>query len=389
MTFKVQTYNNIANTGLDRLRQAGCQIVDDASAPDAIILRSHKLQADSVPSSALAIARAGAGVNNIPVADMSERGIVVFNTPGANANAVKELIAAAMLLASRDIVGGVNYAASLDVSQPVEDFNRAIEAEKKRFAGSELFGKTLGVVGLGAIGSLVANMALDLGMKVLGYDPAISVEAAWRLSSRVQKMETLSGLLGGADYVSLHVPDLPKTRGMIDTETLRGFKTGATLLNFARAGIIDEVAVIQALKSGQLGRYVCDFPSPGLMAVPGAICLPHLGASTAEAEQNCALMAAEQLADFLLNGNIRNSVNFPATAMDRNGGVRITFCNENVPRVLGDVLGLLADANNNVIDLVNRSHDTVAYNIIDVEDEPGELLEAIAAVPHVTRVRRL
>ncbi len=388
--FRIRTYNQISSKGLERFPRDRYQIGPDIEEPEGYVLRSHKLHGQEIPATLLGVARAGAGVNNIPVAEYSERGVVVFNTPGANANAVKELVLTGMLLASRDIFTGMSYVQGL--TDITEDAAMAtlLEKEKSRFAGCEIQGRTLGVVGLGAIGAIVANMALELGMRVVGYDPALSVEAAWRLSSSVEKMDSLQSLLARADYVTLHVPALASTRHMINADTLRSLKPGAVLLNFAREEIIDTPAVIAALDSGQLGRFVTDFPIPALLGRPDVIAMPHLGASTAEAEENCAVMAADQLMDFLEHGNIRNSVNFPATRMVRNGGYRLTFTNANVPKVLGKVLAVIADCNNNVIDLVNQSRDDFAYNIIDV-DQPLDqcILDLITAVEGVIRVRAL
>jgi D-3-phosphoglycerate dehydrogenase len=388
--YKVRTYNQISSKGLDRFSRESYEIASEFAQPDAFMLRSHKLHGEEIPDSLVAIARAGAGVNNIPVADYSAEGVVVFNTPGANANAVKELVAASLLLGSRDIIGGINYAQSLSDMSDAGEMSKLLEKEKKRFAGSELQGKTLGVVGLGAIGANVANMALELGMDVIGYDPAISVEAAWRLSSEIGKMDNLQSLLAGADYVTLHVPAIEATRHMINAEALRCFKPGAKLLNFAREEIVDTAALVAALDDKQLGGYIADFPTPDLLGRADVILTPHIGASTQEAEENCAIMAADQLMEFLQNGNIKNSVNFPPIAMARSKGYRITFSNDNVPKVLGNVLSILADSNNNVIDLVNKSRDDIAYNIIDVEQQPSEeIIAAIAAVDGVIRLRVL
>ena len=388
--YKVRTYNQISSKGLDRFPRESYEIASEFAQPDAFMLRSHKLHDEDIPESLVAIARAGAGVNNIPVADYSSKGVVVFNTPGANANAVKELVAASLLLGSRDIIGGINYAQSLSDMSDAGEMSKLLEKEKKRFAGSELQGKTLGVVGLGAIGANVANMALELGMKVIGYDPAISVEAAWQLSSAIGKMDNLQSLLANADFVSLHVPAIDATRHMINAETLRCFKPGATLLNFAREEIVDTSALVAALDDKQLGAYIADFPAPNLLGRADVILTPHIGASTQEAEENCAIMAADQLMEFLQNGNIKNSVNFPPIAMARSEGYRITFSNDNVPKVLGNVLGILADSNNNVIDLLNKSRNDIAYNIIDVEQQPSDdIVAAIAAVEGVIRLRVL
>ena len=388
--FKVRTYNAISPLGLNRFSSESYQVNAEVVEPDAILLRSQKLHDEVLPESVQAIGRAGAGVNNIPVAKYTEQGIVVFNTPGANANAVKELIAAALFLSSRDIFGGMSYVQTLGHITDGGEMSKLLEKEKKRFAGSELLGKTLGVVGLGAIGSMVANMALELGMNVVGYDPAISVEAAWRLSSQVEKMDSLQGLLSRSDYITLHVPAIEATRHLISTDTLASCKAGAKLLNFAREEIVDTAALIAALDGGKLGGYTADFPTPELLGRNDVLLMPHIGASTREAEENCAVMAADQLMDFLENGNIKNSVNFPPTAMARSGGYRITFSNNNVPKVLGNVLAILAESENNVIDLVNKSRDNIAYNILDVEDKPGEdIVAKIKATDGVIRVRVL
>jgi len=384
---RIRTYNNISIKGLERFSRDQYEVASDISHPDAILLRSYKLHDETLPDTVQAVARAGAGVNNIPVADYTEKGIVVFNTPGANANAVKELVLAGLLLSSRGILPGIAYAESLTETDHVA-LNSHLEAEKKRFAGREIAGQTLGVVGLGAIGSLVANMALNLGMRVIGYDPALSVDAAWRLSSSVQKAENLQSLLARSDFITLHVPAIPATRHLINGETLSAIRPGAVLLNFAREEIVDTDAVVASLQEGQLRTYVSDFPSPALRGRSDVIATPHIGASTAESEENCAVMAAEQLKDYLENGNIHNAVNFPATAMERNSGHRLTFTNRNVPKVLGHVLSILANRDINVIDMVNRSRDDVAYNILDVDGVIDEgLLAEVAGVEHVIRVR--
>lgn len=384
---RIRTYNEISVEGLNRLGREQYEVASDISRPDAILLRSYNLHGEPLPESVQAIARAGAGVNNIPVAECTGKGIVVFNTPGANANAVKELVLAGLLLSSRGIISGIAYADAVTENDSAS-FNKQIEAGKKRFAGREIAGQTLGVVGLGAIGSLVANMALSLGMKVIGYDPALSVDAAWRLSSNVQKAENLQSLLSRSDFITLHVPALAETMHLIGKETLPAVRKGAVLLNFAREEIVDTDAVVTALQTGQLKTYVTDFPSPALRGRPDVIATPHLGASTEESEANCAVMAAEQLKDYLENGNIRNAVNFPPTSMERTSGHRLTFSNRNVPKVLGHVLSILANRNINVIDMVNRSREDVAYNILDVDDEIDEpLLRDVAEVEHVIRVR--
>lgn len=386
--YRIRIYNQISEVGLGRFPTDRFEVGPDVDEPDAYMLRSHKLHGEPVLDNLLAVARAGAGVNNIPIDEYTHMGIVVFNTPGANANAVKELVTAALLLGSRRILDGMNRVQELtDIADP-EEMAKLLEQEKKQFAGSELAGKTLGVIGLGAIGSMVANMALELGMKVAGFDPALSIEAAWRLSSRVIKTDSVEALLKQADFVSLHVPAIEQTRHLINSETLRRFKPGAKLLNFAREEVVDVAAVVSALDEGNLAAYITDFPVPVLLGRKDTLLFPHIGASTAEAEENCSVMAAEQLMDFLENGNIVNSVNYPQTRMARNGGYRITFANENVPRVLGTVLSVLADHDINVIDMVNKSHGDMAYNIIDIETEPtAEIINAIAAAEGVMHVR--
>ena len=385
---QVRTYNSLSDKGLSRFSADKYVVSEDCAAPEAFMLRSQKLHTEVVPDSLLAVARAGAGVNNIPVANYTEQGIVVFNTPGANANAVKELIVAGLLLGSRDIYGGMTYVQELGHIDDSAEMGKLLEKEKKRFAGTEIVGKTLGVVGLGAIGSIIANLALDLGMNVIGYDPAISVEAAWQLSSQVERMESLEKLLASADFVTLHVPAIPATKHLINTKTLSGMKATAKILNFAREEIVSTDDMVNALDKGVISGYISDFPAPALLGRKDVILMPHIGASTEEAEENCAVMAADQLKDFLENGNIYNSVNYPPTKMSRNGGSRITFTNKNVPKVLGQVLSLLADANLNVVDMVNKSRGEIAYNIIDIEGNIDEaVIGKVASVDGVMRVR--
>ena len=386
--YKVRTYNAISVQGLDRFTRGNYEVASEIATPDAIMLRSHKLSVDELPPSVVAIGRAGAGVNNIPVDVCTDRGICVFNTPGANANAVKELVLTGMLLSCRGITNGINYVNSLTEMTDSEEMAKLLEKEKKRFKGEEIKGKTLGVIGLGAIGSLVAEMGLTLGMKVVGYDPALSVAAAWRLPSEVEHMENLASLMGRADFITLHLPVLETTRHMINKDSLANVKKGARLLNFAREQIVDTAAVVDALNSGKLDRYITDFPTPELINRDDVIPMPHIGASTEEAEDNCAIMAANQLRDFLENGNIKNSVNFPTTKLERDGEFRLTICNRNVPKILGKVLSILADANINVNDMINKSRDEIAYNIIDMQDEPSaEVLEKIRAIEGVINLR--
>ncbi len=386
--FKIKTFNQISSKGLDRFGRDEYEVSSDTMHPEAILLRSHKLQSSEIPESVLAIARAGAGVNNVPVERLSKQGLVVFNTPGANANAVKELVFAGMLLGSRGIQGGIEYVNHAVSESSGDVLNKQVEAAKKQFSGAELKGKTLGIVGLGAIGSLVADLALAFEMRVIGYDPALSVEAAWRLSSQVEKAPNLQWLLAESDFITLHVPAIPETKDMIDKSALAQVKSGAVLLNFARASIVNENAVAEALDNKRLSKYINDFPSALFAGRNDVISMPHLGASTAEAEQNCAMMAADQLKDFLENGNIKNSVNFPTVKLDRINAERIIFANENVPKVLGNVLSILADHNVNVVDMVNKSRGELAYNIIDVELQGNEdVINAISEVPQVLSVR--
>jgi D-3-phosphoglycerate dehydrogenase len=387
--YKVRTYNAISVKGLERFPRLSFEVGSDISQPDAFLLRSQKLQGVEVPKSLLAAARAGAGTNNVPIAEYSKLGVVVFNTPGANANAVKELVMAGMLLATRGILPGMAYVNSLTTMTDAAEMSAHLEKEKARFAGGEIKGKTLGIVGLGAIGSMVADMALAMGMKVVGFDPALSIDAAWRLSSEVTRMENLQALLARSDYISLHVPAMDATKHLINDAALALTKPGAVLLNFARETIVDSAAVKRSLDAGKLGKYVCDFPEPDLLNHPQVIAMPHIGASTEESEENCAVMAANQLMDYLENGNIINSVNFPAVAMGRVvGTTRITFSNDNVSGVLGHVLSVLADKKVNVIDMMNKSRGELAFNIIDVENKPADdVVAAIAAVEHVIRVR--
>lgn len=386
---KVKTYNQISIKGLERFPRASYEVGSDIGHPDAFLLRSQKLQGVEVPSSLLAAARAGAGVNNVPIAEYSKLGVVVFNTPGANANAVKELVMAGMLLATRGILPGMQYVNTLTHMQDAGEMSVLLEKEKSRFAGGEIKGKTLGIVGLGAIGSMVADMALAMGMKVVGFDPALSIDAAWRLSNEVTRMENLQALLARSDYISLHVPAMDATRHLINADALALMKPGAVLLNFARESIVDSAAVLRSLNNSKLGKYVCDFPEPAMLHHAHVIAMPHIGASTEESEENCAVMAANQLMDYLENGNIVNSVNFPAVSMGRAAGhTRITFSNDNVSGVLGHVLSVLADNKVNVIDMVNKSRGELAFNIIDVEARPSDdVVKAISAVEHVIRVR--
>ena len=385
--FKIQTFNQISDKGLTRLPKQGYQVSSDVENADAILVRSSKLSMDNINANLKAVARAGAGTNNIPVDDYTKEGVVVFNTPGANANAVKEIVLCSLLLSSRGILPGINWVNSQSDSLEASELSRLVESEKKNFKGTELKGKTLGVVGLGAIGAQVADAAIQLGMKVLGYDPAISVDAAWRLANQIEKQENLTSLISKSDFVTLHLPVLETTRNLIDRKVINYFKSGAVLLNFSRDAIVDEDALLDALNSGRLSRYVTDFPTPGLLGNKSAILMPHIGASTEEAEENCAIMAVDQLRDFLESGNIRNSVNFPNLTLEKTSGFRIAVINENVPRMLGQILSILADKDINVIDMLNKSRNNIAYNLIDIENELNEeTLEEIRSIGHVIKV---
>ena len=386
---RILTLNNIAAKGLSKFDRDRFELSSDISNPHAIVLRSHQLTEEHATPGLLAVGRAGAGVNNIPVAEYTDKGIVVFNTPGANANAVKELVLAGLLLSRRGIVQGIEYVESLKTESDKTALNKMVESSKKQFKGSELKGKALGILGLGAIGSMVAEMGLQLGMQVFGYDPTLSIESAWRLSSQVQKVDNIQALFSKSNIVSLHVPSLPATKQMINAEVLGVARKKAILLNFARAEIVDTVAVKEALTSGNLAQYISDFPTPELIGLPGVMATPHLGASTAEAEENCAVMVAEQTLDFLLNGNIVNSVNFPSVNLERSTtGSRIAISNRNVPRILGSVLSILADRDINVIDMLNKSRQEVAYNLIDVETEVNsELVNELRGIEGVINVR--
>jgi len=380
--FKVQTLNNIAAVGLERLPEDRYEIGTDIDQPDAIILRSHNMHDMDIPESVAAIGRAGAGVNNIPLDAMSARGIPVFNAPGANANAVKELAVAGMLLAARNICNARDYVKTL--TDEGDELSKAVEAGKKQFVGYELPGRTLGVIGLGAVGVEVANIALSLGMKVVGFDPAITVKRAWQLSSGVQQVETLDHLFRESDFVTVHVPLIDATKGLINEQRLALMTDGSVIINFARGRIVDDVAVLAALDSGKLHVYISDFPTPELIAHNKVVALPHLGASTSEAEENCAIMVAENVRDYLENGNIRFSVNFPETFIPRMGSHRITVANANVPNMVGQISTLLANANLNIEDLLNKSYGELAYTIVDldgpVSDETFSDLRSINGV---------
>ena len=364
--FRIQTLNNISTRGLDRLPRTRYEVASDIGRPDALLLRSADMHKMTIPESVLAVARAGAGTNNIPIALLSKRGVPVFNTPGANANAVKELVIAGMFLAARNLGPAWQFARNLTGDDATID--AAVEKGKKDYVGFELPGRTLGIVGLGAIGVAVANSALGLGMSGLGYDPQITVQRAWQLSSSVQQAISLDDLFARSNIVSVHVPMNEQTKHMVNEARLRLMPAGGVLLNFARAGIVDDAAVIAALDAGHLHAYVCDFPKNGLKDHPKVMTLPHLGASTNEAEENCAVMAADQLRDFLESGNIRNSVNFPEAVLARvPGTTRLVIANSNVPNMVGQISTCLATDGVNIADLLNKSRGEYAYTLIDVD----------------------
>jgi D-3-phosphoglycerate dehydrogenase len=363
--FKIQTLNNISPLGLARLPKEQFQVSNDSKEPDAILLRSFKMHDMVIPKSLKAVGRAGAGVNNIPVEKLTRMGIPVFNAPGANANAVKELVLAGMLLACRHIGPAWEFSRGLSGTDP--EISKAVEAGKKNFAGFELPGRTLAVVGLGAIGRNVANMGITLGMKVVGFDPGLTVEGAWQLSADVKKANTVDEALRAADFVTFHVPFMESTKNLINVERLKLMKDGVIILNFAREGIVDDAAVSDAIKLGKVYGYVCDFPSNLLKNHERVITLPHLGASTAEAEDNCAVMVAEQVKDFLTNGNIRYSVNFPDVAPARETAYRLVVANSNVPNMLGLISETLGLAKLNIHDMVNRSRGDYAYTVVDLD----------------------
>lgn len=386
--YKIQTLNNISVAGLNRLPREQYEVASEISHPDAILVRSAKMHEMPVPDSLKAIGRAGAGVNNIPVQAMTERGIAVFNAPGANANAVKELVLAGMLLAARNIAQSWQFARELEGDDAA--IGKAVEAGKKQFVGYELPGRTLGVIGLGAIGVLVANAARSLGMKVVGYDPSITVRSAWKLEADVESALSIDDLVSRADFISFHVPLTDKTRHMINAERIQSMRDGAVLLNFSRDGIIDDDAAVTALDNGKLYAYVCDFPSNLLKGHPRVVVLPHLGASTSEAEQNSAVMVADEVRAYLEDGNVSNSVNFPEIYLPRNGGHRMAVVNRNVPNMLGQISSDLAEDGLNIIDMLNRSRDDLAVTLIDIDKPlPEQTVQRIAQIEGVLSVRNL
>ena len=387
--YKYQTLNNIAPEGLEVLSNQ--KYAEVSENPDGLLLRSHKLLESDLGENLVCIARAGAGTNNIPIEDATKKGIVVFNTPGANANAVKELVICGMLLSSRGIIEGIDFSKTLE-SKDADSLNKAMEMQKKSFAGNELAGKTLGIVGLGAIGSMLAQAAQTLGMNIVGYDPHISIEAAWRLPREVQKADSMESLLGQADYVSLHVPLVEATTNLINASTLKHFKEGAKLINLSRGGIVNSDDVIIELESGKLGKFVTDFPTPELVTRSSTkndvILLPHLGASTKEAEINCAVMAANQMANYLNDGTIINSVNFPMVSQARSTNYRLIVINHNEPGMISKITDSIAASNINIADMTNKSRENIAINIIDLENSASaDLINELRSVEHVLMVR--
>jgi len=386
--YKIKTFNNISDKGLSRLPSSDYDVDPDHDSPDAIILRSYKLHDYPIPDSLLAVGRAGAGTNNVPVVKMSEHGIPVFNAPGANANAVKELVIAGMLLACRNICQAWDYARNVEGTP--EQQNKAVEDGKKKYVGYELPGRTLGVVGLGAIGVYVANAAVSLGMRVVGFDPTITVKSAWKMSSEVQEMPSIDELVKQSDFVTFHVPLLESTKNLLNEQRIARMKKGAVVLNFAREGIVDDEAVLEALDNGRLGAYVCDFPAENLKGHDKVITLPHLGASTVEAEENCAIMVADQLKDFLENGNIHNSVNFPEIRLARIGDVRLAIANQNRPDMVGQISHVLGQSGVNIQHMSNESRGDLAYTLMDLDKAIDQgALSAIKAIDGVLSARQI
>lgn len=384
--YKILTLNNISPLGLARLPNDSYRVGSDTKEPDAILLRSASMHEMEIPKTLKAVGRAGAGVNNIPVTRMSEHGIPVFNAPGANANAVKELVIAGLVIACRHIGAALDFVRGLNGADA--EIHKAVEAGKSKFAGFELPGRTLGVVGLGAIGRNVANAAVALGMRVIGFDPGLTVEGAWQLSSSVQKARSVEELLRNVEFVTFHVPLNDATRNMVNAERLKQMKDGVVILNFAREGIVDDAAVSAAIKSGKVYAYVCDFPTNLLKNHERVVTLPHLGASTHEAEENCAIMVAEQVRDFLENGNIRNSVNFPEVVVPRNSDYRMVVANANVPNMLGQISEAFGQAGLNIHDMVNMSRGGLAYTVVDLDSPvPETVKQRVAAIQGVLMAR--
>ncbi|WP_116810273.1 phosphoglycerate dehydrogenase [Steroidobacter cummioxidans] len=387
--FRVLSLNNISVRGLERLPRDRYEVASALSNPHAVLVRSADMHSIDIPSSVIAVARAGAGTNNIPVSRLSARGVPVFNAPGANANAVKELVIAGLFLAARNICQAWDYARNLKGSDAELDV--AVEQGKKKFVGYELPSRTLGVIGLGAVGVEVANAAHLLGMRVLGFDPQITVQRAWQLSSGVQQALSLDDLFSRCDMVTVHVPLVEATRGFVNAARIRLLKDNGVVLNFSRAGIVDEKSILEALDSGKLGAYICDFPTNAVKHHPKIVALPHLGASTGEAEENCAIMVADTLKDFLENGNVRNSVNFPEAVLPRTANsTRLSIANENVPNMVGQISTALANARLNIADLLNKSRGELAYTLMDVDGQvPAGVLDQLRKIEGVLNVRAL
>ena len=386
--FNVKTINNISEKGLSRLPAETYSVSPETDNPDAIILRSQKLHDLEIPSNLKVVGRAGAGTNNVPVERLGEQGVVVFNAPGANANAVKELVICGMLLACRNICQAWQYAANVEGSD--EEQNKAVEAGKKKYVGYELPGRTLGVVGLGAIGVEIANAAVALGMRVVGFDPTITVKSAWKMTSAVEEMASIEELLKEADFVTFHVPLIEATMNLLNEERIAGMKDGAVILNFARNGVVDDDAALAGIESGKINAYVCDFPAQKLKNHDRVITLPHLGASTVEAEENCAMMIADQIKDFLENGNIKNSVNFPAVKLPRGGKSRVAITHKNMPDMIARITTAVGDAGFNIFHMRNESKADLAYTLMDIESEIGDdLIQKFAAIDGVLKARQV
>lgn len=386
--FSIKTINNISDKGLNRLPTDSFTVSPDIDNPDAIILRSQNLHDMDIPEALKVVGRAGAGTNNVPVEALGEKGVVVFNAPGANANAVKELVIAGMLLACRNICQAWQYAANVEGSD--DEQNKAVEAGKKKYVGYELPGRTLGVIGLGAIGVEIANVAVALGMRVVGFDPTITVKSAWKMSSDVEEMENIDELLKQADFVTFHVPLIEATKDLLNADRIANMKDGSVILNFARHGIVNDDAVLAALESGKLNAYVCDFPAEKLKRNERVITLPHLGASTAEAEENCAMMVADQIKDFLENGNIKNSVNFPAVKLPRGGKSRVAITHKNMPDMIAKISTAVGDAGFNIHHMRNESRNDLAYTLMDIECEIGDdLINKFAEIEGVLKARQV
>lgn len=386
--YKIQTLNNISPIGLAKLPTSDYQISDDQPNPDAIILRSFKMHEMAIPSSLKAVGRAGAGVNNIPLEKMTTAGVPVFNAPGANANAVKELVIASLFIAARNISEAIKYTENLQGDDA--ELSKLVEAGKKKYGGFELPGRTIGVVGLGAIGRMVANTCIDLGMKVVGFDPGLTVDGAWQLSSQISRANSVDEMLGSVDFLTVHVPLIEATRDLINADNVKKMKSTAVVINLARGGITNDGAICDAIDAGKLGCYVTDFPNNRTKKTPQVIGLPHLGASTGEAEDNCAVMVAEQIKAYLETGNIINSVNFPNVSMPQGTPYRLVVCNANVPNMVGQVSTIMADANLNIHDMINQSRDDIAYTIVDSDSEiPQSVVDTIRSLDGVMIARSI